>query len=288
MKNFNSIFNKYKNLYFIFLGSFWILLFFYYRFIIKRVDYNLEQVKANVSLEYLICHLFFILLHCFLISYAIYLIKKKNQNNKESIIITYIKDFLNIIFSQPLIYLQELIAPHIPFSGTIFCHFGSFLVKRNFAWLTKCFVIICCILPRVIISLVFFTELVFYNRSYYFILLLPLLLLPILWTLFVNLFTNFGERALQDLPTFINIKPKGNMLPNGFYTEYIFEPCDKFNYSPGEFEEYQTLWYLSINIYGIGIFYFKNFQQKSIPYIILFTSPLYLFATIFKVLFIIF
>lgn len=285
-----KIFNKYKNFYFIFLGLFWILVFIYYRFIVKKSEYNLEQLKTIVSFEYLICHLFFILLHCSLIIYAIYLLvmSQKSPNNKESIFMAYIKKCMNIILIKPLTSIKELIAPHIPLSGTIFCHFGTFLVKRDYEFLTKCFVIIFNIIPRITVSIIFFIEIVFYKRIYYFIPCLSLLLLHLFWILFIDLFTSFGERMLQDLPGYIKIEPKGNMLPNGYYQEYTFEPFDKFEYEPGEFEDYKHLWYLSMNIYCFGISYFKKFQQKSAPYVILFNSPLYLFATIYKLIYILF
>lgn len=94
-------------------------------------------------------------------------------------------------------------------------------------------------------------------------------------------------RALKDIPTHIEVIPQGEPFENGWYETYSFKGFDKYEYGPGDVEEYSYMWFLAINMYGFGHTYFKGFQIQLNPYVILICSSLYISATIYKVIFLI-
>ena len=147
-------------------------------------------------------------------------------------------------------------------------------------------VIIFNVIPRLFVSFVFFTEIVFYQRIYYFVSCLIFLLLPVMWNIFVNLFTNFGERALADIPKYINVIPQGEPLNNGWYNNYVFEFKSEYQYEENDKEEYKKLWFIALKIYAYGESYLKKYQQAMTPYVIIICSSLYIFATLYKLFFI--
>jgi hypothetical protein len=196
---------------------------------------------------------------------------------------------LDFLITQPLLFLRDVIAPYIPYSATIFCYFCELLNKIftyniPFAILTLP-IIIFNVIPRLVVSLVFFIELVIYQRIYYFVSCLILLLIPIIWNIFIDLFTNFGQRALIDIPKYINVIPEGEPLNNGWYHAYTFEYKSEYQYEENDKEEYKKLWYLALKIYAYGECYFKKYQQIISPYVIIYCSSLYVTATLYKLFF---
>lgn len=286
MTNYRNIKNYIKITFFCLLALFWIGVFIYFRFYVSRPSYDLHDVKNLVNSKYLLIHLVFILLHVCLIIYAFHLLyKNNNQENIRGKMMTYIHKITSFVFVKPFEYLRDLIAPYIPYSGIIFCNLGNFF-ENNLSFLNK-FVFIFNFIPRIALSCLFFAELIFFQRISYFIMFIPLLLVPTLWNLFLSLFTNFGKRALEDIPNIIKVIPIGEMLPNGWYKKYTFEPLDKYEYGPNDIQEYSILWYGSINIYGFGLL-MKSYQIKITPYVILWCSSLYIVATLYKLLFLLF
>lgn len=273
-----------KSIFFIIIGIFWLILFLYLRFGISKSSYSLIELKSQITLQYLIIHIGFVFLHIGLILYAIYILLLKNKKTSNKIV-KKISNIITFIIAKPLEHLRDFIAPYIPYSGSLFCNLALFLQKNDYDKITKLIVILFNIIPRILVSIIFFIELVFYNKIYYFIPSLFLLLIPLIWNLFRNLFTNFGIRALNDIRSYIKIIPIGESKPNGFYEDYLFEPLDKYDYEPNEINEYGSLWFLAINIYGFGELYFKQFQETLTPYVTIFCSSLYLFATVYKISF---
>lgn len=286
--NLTLLIEKYlKPLYFISLGLFWISLAIYLRFFRYRPSYKLNDLQELVTIQYLLIHFSFIVFHAGLIFYTIYSLLNKNNNENKNFIIQKITLILEILLKKPLEYLKDLIAPHIPYSGVFFCKFGSYLAKRNYALITKTFVIIFAVVPRIIVALVFFVELIFFNHIYYFIPCLLLLIIPVIWNIFINLFITFAMRALKDIPTFVEVIPEGAPLENGWHTTYSFKAFEKYEYGPNDIKEYASMWSLAIHMYSFGYTYFKSFKIQINPYVILICSSFYISATIYKVIFLI-
>lgn len=277
---------KLLSTYFICIALFWFGFFIYIRFFKKKTSYTLTALKNAVTLKLLFLQIIFILFHIINIIYAIYIIyRSSNIAYEPRGIITYIKKLLDITFTQPLTYVRDILAPIIPYSGIIFCHFGTFLGKSN-PNIAKFFVILFSLIPRIIVAMIFFIEIIFFEEIYYFLISLVLLFIPILWSIFVNLFINFGERALKDIQIYINVSPVGDMLPNGWYKEYFFEPNTKYECSANDLKEYEHLWHTAMIIYAFGYTHFKYYKDITMPYVTIFCSSLYLSAGLYKFLFI--
>jgi hypothetical protein len=159
-----------------------------------RPTYYLIDIKANITILHIVGYIIFILIHVLLISialYTLYSMATKQSNTLQKISI-YLQQIVNKLLWQPLTYIRDLIAPHIPYSGILFCKFSNFLDKNDFKVLPG-FVIFFTVLPRIIVSFIFFIEIVFFERIHYFI---PGLILPRLWDIFITFFIDFAYRGL--------------------------------------------------------------------------------------------
>ena len=186
------------------LCLFWVSMFIYFRFIKNNLSYTLVELKSQITDYFVIGNIFFITLHFILLSYALSLIFLKRNNIS---IPRIIKNTTNILFIKPFLKVRDLIAPHIPYSGLLFCYFTEYLEKQSFI-LLKVFVIIFNSLPRIIVALIFFIEIICYHQIYYFLISISLLLIPLLWHIFINLYINFAERGLLEIPKYIVINNK--------------------------------------------------------------------------------
>lgn len=284
-----------ETLFFLIISLFWIAIFIYFRFIKKQVGYDLQTIKNNYSDIFLLINILFILLHIILILYALYKIFIKIKENHITIkFIKYLQNIGNILFIKPFVTLRELIAPHIPYSGLFFCKITEKIdlilkdEKRSLS-LLKIPVILFSFVPRIIVANIFFIEIIFYKKLHYFIPSLLLLLIPLIWNIFVNLYTRFAEQGLIDVPKYIKIIPIGEST-NGWYSSYKFEPLPQFTYEPGEVQEYGDTYIICIKMYafGAGLNSFKQYQSLLLPYSTLITSSLYLSAGLYRLIYILF
>jgi len=275
-----------KNVYLYSVGLLWVILFICFRFLRERSTFELNQLKSNITPTFIYVNMVFILLHIIMISISIYIIIKQNKIKvfENSKIIHQVKTFFNFIVIQPLESIRDLLAPNIPGSGLAFCKVAEF-VEKNIELRSILLVILFDFLPRIFISFIFFVELIFYNKIEYFLYSLFLFLIPLSWMVFVNLFTNFGERGIRDVPRNVKVIGIGEPETNGWYTEYKILPLPQFQYEPDELKSWGDTWNKVITIYSIGMS-FKEFKKKISPYITIITSSLYLLASIYKLTFI--
>lgn len=291
MMDFKNVFifiqKNIKDIFFLSISFCWISLFIWFRFIMKKSGYNLVELKINYSFFFLTTSISFICLHIFLLLFALYSIFYKEKNKYKPTIFQIIQKFIDFMIIQPFETLRKIIAPHIPYSGIIFVKITQFFEKHDLS-LLKYPVIFFSIIPRILVSVVFYIEIVFFNKIHYFITCILLLLIPLFWNIFVNLYTNFAERALQDIPKYIHVIPVGDPEPNGWHSSYNFKLFDKYIYQENDLKEYSEGFMNAISMYGFGKTLFKGFLAKVSPYVTLFTSSLYLFASIYKLIFLMF
>ena len=143
-------------------------------------------------------------------------------------------------------------------------------------------VIIFSIIPRIVVALIFFIEIIFFNQVHYFIpSLLLLLLIPIIWNIFVSLYVRVAEEILVESPKYIKIIDKGNF-------EYSFQPLPQYKYEGNDLQEYADTYIIGIKMYvfGNGTPSFKHYQNLLSPYSTLLTSSLYLVGGIYKLVFV--
>lgn len=271
-----------NKLYLLLLGLFWVVFFMYMRIFFTKTPYDIPEIK-NVFLEkQLLFGITFITLHFIIICVSIYSLRLSYEQKKTiPKFVHKLQDIYTTVFIAPLTYIRNLIAPKIPYSGIFFCKIAAFMENKG-AWRFKALVVLFYILPRSIVASIFFIELVFYQRIYYFVFSLAILLIPLIWLIFVNLFTDFGYRGLVDIPKYVNIIPLGDPLPNGWYSRYRFEPFPQYKYSHTSVDEYRKLYFLSMSIWAYGETFIQKYQRDTMPYITLYTSTLYMVATSYK------
>lgn len=288
-------FKEFLNYIYIFsISSFWILFFIYFRFILERKTYTLNDVKINITIPMLLLTFFICCFHITLLLISVYtILSKRTLNQEKSLnipVITKIKLYCQkiqtIFFFKPLIELRNIVAPHIPYSGILFCKFTTiFEVKSDL--ILKIIVILFNNMPRFIVSLIFFVETIFYNHIYYFIQSLFILFIPLCWNILLNLYANFAERTLKDISKNIEVVPLGKILSNGWHTEYGFNPFPQFTYEENEIKEYKELWFLCMTMSSLGET-MRIYQKVIMPYMTIITSSLYLSAGIFRLIFVLF
>ncbi len=271
--------NQNKKTSYIVIGFFWICLFIYIRFLVTRPTYNFSAIKETLPLSTFILFVIFIFVHIIIISFIIYRLIFP-QIKKDAQIILGLKMILNKLYTEPLNSIHDLFAPHLPYSGILFCKLSEYLDKHSLR-LTQYIVIFFFALPKIIVAFIFFIEVIFYAQLHYFIYSIIFLMIPLLWNLFVKFFISFSVRNMQEIKTWLDIIPKGNKLFNGLYDEYDFYM--KPHYDSQNLKEYVYLWKQLIKIYAYGNTYFLGFSQKITPYVTLFCSTLYIIAGIFRV-----
>jgi hypothetical protein len=289
-KNFSSLKNHMQTIYFVIIGLFWISFFIWFRFFRKKNTFLSEHIEHHFPEFKFLLNLIFIVLHIFLILFAIYLLKRNNENEKKqnNILIKKFIALINSIFIKPLQTLRDLLAPHIPYSGIVFIKLTKYFEKpvflKNDFFLLKIFVIIFNFLPRIIVSSIFFFEIILKNTLHYFFPAIMLLIIPLLWNIFINLYINFAGRALNDIPQYIQVIGVGEPQSNGWYTQYVYKPYEKYKYEENDIKEYADGYKNAISMYCFGTILDKFLKQKS-PYILIFTSTLYLSSAIYKMIF---
>jgi hypothetical protein len=104
--------------------------------------------------------------------------------------------------------------------------------------------------------------------------------------LFVSLYISFAERVLSLIPKNIKIGEPSN---NGWYSSYVFSGLPKYQYEDEDVQAYGRDYIKALDTYsfGAGKISFKQFQKDFLPHITLLTSSLYIFAGIYKLIFVI-
>ena len=282
---------KYTNLfikiYLYCFGLFWIAIILYFRFVKSHPSYDLNHVKTTVTGYDLLYAVLFILLQIFLISFAFYLIIRKGSTKTPNKLLANFQKIINIIMTKPLESIRDLIGPNIPGSVLFYCKLAEY-IEKDLEFRSKTFVLLFYFIPHIFMTSIFFIELIFYHKIEYFLYSLLLWVIPISWNIFVSLFYNFGERSIQDIQRNVKVVGVGDPGSNGWFSSYQIHPLPQFNYKDGELKEWADSWTRILTIYAISESYFKDFKNKISPYITIITSSLYLSATAYKLIFLLF
>jgi hypothetical protein len=261
------------NLYLFYMGFSWICLHIYIRFIITRNSYELTDLKDNMTNTYMIFSILFFILHlCSIIISVRIIYNNFYPNNKlfsifnESILIKSTSYMSNILYWNPLDYMHDLLAPSLPYSGRAFMLIGKFMYKRTNTFFKLCPLILYC-LPRIIVASVFFIDIIIYNKIYYFIYVIALIVIPIGFNLFIKFFISFGERNTLIVEQLLIITREDD--PNKFTFQVKKELKGRI-----DLKEYSDYWLLFVRIYNYG-HHFKREIAKYAPYITLICSSLY-------------
>lgn len=83
-------------------------------------------------------------------------------------------------------------------------------------------------MPKLVIALVFFVDIIFFARIKYFFVIMPLFFLPIILKVFLKLVNSCGvENMITIKEYFVYIKPRGpaHLSENGAFYYYDFYAC---------------------------------------------------------------
>ena len=123
-QNIKDLITLWFRIYLLFCGSFWIILHLYLRFGLKRSGYALSEIKNHLMLKHYIIFSFFVILHVILIITAIIILIKRNKEINTSSLFYQIGNKISIglnkLYWEPLEYINNLIAPHVPGSARFF------------------------------------------------------------------------------------------------------------------------------------------------------------------------
>jgi len=187
----------FSSIYLIILGICWIILHIITRFVIERPSYNLFDLKQILTYKLLLIFTGFVILHLLIIIQSLYLLFLKNRfTNTNSLLYKLAKKVsgvVNIIYWNPIQYIHDTIAPHIPGSARFFSYIDSLWKNKNSLFFYRLLFIMDA-LPKLIVASIFLLEIVYYGQIKYFLISLPLLCIPISFSIFLKFFTSCGER----------------------------------------------------------------------------------------------
>lgn len=283
--NFNK-FSKFKtlfvNTYFFFMSFFLIAAFVYFRFFVKRSEYSLELLKTVVGFKYFCLCFGMLSLHLVLLCYILYIIFNK-KNEGQNIFFKSLENLYSFLIKKPLYFLLDKTALHIPYSGTLIIHYCYFFRKNDFRlFLMYLLNFIFYFAPKILMSTLFFIEIVFYHQLKIFIQLFWILLLPIIYIVFLNLSEKFYDNNINAVESEIYVKPTGTKNKHGCYTRFLFAFKEKDVYSEEDFEQFVENWYLLFHLLNLNAM-IRRFMNKWSPYITSYTSSLYLIAFSYKI-----
>ena len=297
----NNIFNYlHKNLfmltqiYFTFLGIFWILIFIYFRLFAPRTSYILEELKSQLTIKHYIGFSAFIIIHIVFLSLALFSFSNRKEKAKRfAFIIPKIQVFMDYVLWKPLDNIHELIAPNIPGSGLYFISLEKKWTLNNInpSYFYK-HIFIFNIFPKVLVSIVFFIDIVIFGHYKYFLFSLPLIIIPILFNIYLKTFESFATRNIPVLQVcFSEIKyvgdifdEQGNLISSD-PAAYEFHVKPEYAESPDLSETIKVLYQLNTIVDFVA---FIKLQTKKItPYVTLFTSSIYLLGGVYRIYYLI-
>jgi len=143
-------------------------------------------------------------------------------------------------------------------------------------------------LPKLLLSTTFFIELIFFKQIHYFLFLIPLIIIPSSFKIFLNLFVDFGERNLPVLKNYFSsldprFNEKGELIS---YLKYEATLKDEYvDVVDPQIEMYLILQLQSIIRCGLQI---KEDLNDIASYLTIITSFMYFIAGFYRLFIIIF
>lgn len=262
------------------MSVFIIGIFVYYRIIFKRATYSLDTLKNSVDYIYLFINISFTCLHLFIILSIIstFIIKRKTHTLFEML-----QKVVDILIWKPLNYFLNLISPHIPYSGNLILNYTYFFRKTELRLSLMKF---CCFMfyffPKIMMSSIFFIEIIFYHRLEIFIKYIWIFLIPLIYIIFLNLSEKFYANNIKDIENLLIITPTGDKNIHGVFTAHYFTLKENTGYTADSLKELSECWSILFYIVNLNKITRLFISQKA-PYITFLTSCLYLSSFSYKI-----
>jgi hypothetical protein len=194
------------------------------------------------------------------------------------------------LYWKPLEYIHDLIAPDLPYSGEFIIYITELLEKGNQVLRYKLYrhsYIIFDYLPQIVVSSIFFIDIVILNHVKYFLYSIAFLLIPMLYKIYIKLCSSLILRNEPDLCEILDIKPLGEPDENGIYLKFQFSLKSNDIQDKEELQDY-VRYYLNFRRIDLHITAIKRNSARYYPYIILVTSSIYLSASLYRLTYIVF
>lgn len=278
-----------NNFYLLTVGISWVFIIIYLRIILERSTYTYEDMKSYISLKHYVIFSFFIIIQIIICIVCIIILIKRKKDYRPATLFQTIANKLNNllekIYWKPLQYIHDKVAPHIPGSGRFFLYLETKWKSKNFSYTL---LMLFDSFPKVFMAIIFFVEAVFFQRIIIFIYCMPLLFVPICFSVFLKLFISFATRNIPVIrEPFITIEGIGDPIKdiNGQivdYPNYKFILKKEYLDVIDPLENINALFQVR-RIIDIVVFTKETLSTIS-PYILLITSSLYLLGGIYRLI----
>lgn len=280
-------------IYLVTVGISWILLHIYLRFVTHKASYTLAELKPHLTEKHYFFFTVFIILHLFYCIITIRMLyKQKFPHSKSSKIFNSLSGKINfvidVVYWKPLEYIHDLIAPHIPMSARFFIYVEEVWATKDKKYFYT-LIILFEILPKLIIALTFFVEVIIYGRIKIFLYVIGLIFITVFWHIFLKLFASCGTRNAPLLKNyFLTINGVGDPIrdsdgiPIG-YNSYEFVVKEEYEDVIDHKEE--ALLYMQLLAMPNFVEQLKKDTNKIMPYITLLTSLIYVIGGIYRLIF---
>jgi len=271
----HKLLTKFKSkafIWFSIVGFLWIIFHFFLRFIVERFPHKISLQIPGSSI------FIAIVLLCIQIS-ILYLsmLKIINATPRENMFIVYIRNFVDLFYWTPLKEFHRNVIVKVPYYGEI-CEdlSNQYMLKCSTemrTWLTIYFF---NFIPRIIVALTFFIDVVVYKQFAYLYILLVLIAFPLIFDSIIYMFYDFAYKNITSLERdviVISTEQKDSIkveFVNKHTGEYI---TAEENHKALEF--YSKYWFLFYEfLYFFA--YIKELKSRHLTYILIFTSTLYI------------
>lgn len=273
------------NIYLLFLGLGWIFIHLYFRFFVEKSPYLFEQIKYNLSTNHFIIFIIFLIVHLGLIYINIltlFVINKKKLSKLFLALSQKITYYTDLFYWRPLEYLHDLIAPKLPYSAAFFVYLEKVWTFNNYSYIYfYSMIFLFDVLAKLILSISFFVDIVVFAQMKYFLYVIPLIFIPIGFSIFLKLFISCGIRNVLIIKDYFleikGIKPildNNNIIVN--YEEYEYIVKAEYSLVIDPKEEIQLLLQFE-NMQRYGLKLKEDLKQINV-YITLITSSIYLIS----------
>jgi hypothetical protein len=251
-----NIITKLTNFYIPIFGLFWITYYIYRRFIVDHLNYNLNSLVANHTILYGCLSIGFICIHLFVVKTII----ESSLGYHETPTFPWVIKIIDYIYWKPLLYIYDVIAPKVPYSGTFFIWLTNTLNKlKRYQTFIDCAIIFDYI-PRLLISISFLLDVFIYENLFHFYTVINFIIIPILYKIFLKLYVDFALRNYHIFEEFFTVKKTDRGT-------FEFIPINGYEYS----EDLCKDWILLHDIQEIA----TTFQQVCV----VFGKPIYLVSS---------
>lgn len=132
---------------------------------------------------------------------------------------------MDTLYWNPLLYIYEVVAYKIPYSGVTFLWITKYINKYKIESIFLFCAIVFDYIPRLLIAVSFLLDVTIYDNMFHFLSVLNYILIPILYKIFLKLYLDFALRNYQKFEKYIRVTQTSD-------GNYEFRPVDDYVLDP--------------------------------------------------------